>query len=251
MIELWQYPLLFTAAFAAGFVDSVAGGGGLITVPVLLSLGLDPRDALGTNKLQASFGSASASWHYARSGVVQWGDCGVGFAFSFLAAGAGALVVRQLDPDLLRRAVPVLLLSVAVYFLLKPNLGGAEAKARMRPIPFQVCFGTVIGFYDGFFGPGTGTFWAMAYVLVMGANLVSATGSTKVMNFASNLGSLLVFVLGGNVLYSAGLLMGAGQLLGARLGSRMVIRRGAEFIRPIFIAVVLAITLKLLWDAGR
>jgi uncharacterized membrane protein YfcA len=251
MMELWHFPLLFAAAFVAGFVDSIAGGGGLITVPLLLSVGLDPRDALGTNKLQASFGSASASWHYSRSLVVSVRECGVGFAMSFGAACLGAVIVRQLDPVFLRRAIPILLIAVAVNFLFKPDVGREDTRPRMTGVAFHMGFGALIGFYDGFFGPGTGTFWTMAYVMFLGFNLVKATGYTKVMNFASNIGSLLVFVLGGNVWYVAGLLMGVGQMLGARVGSRMVITRGAQFIRPIFITVVLAITLKLLWDTYR
>ena len=110
-------------------------------------------------------------------------------------------------------------------------------------------FGLGIGFYDGFFGPGTGTFWAMAFVVGLGFNLTSATGYTKVMNFASNLGSLVFFLIGGKVLFVAGLTMGAGQWLGARIGSRLVVKRGTNFIRPVFLTVVLALTLKLLYDA--
>ena len=248
VIALWQFPLLFAAAFAAGFVDSIAGGGGLITVPVLLSLGMDPRHALGTNKLQAVFGSGSATWHYAQAGVVPLGDCKRGFVLTFLGAAVGTLMVQQLDPALLKRVIPLLLLGVALFVLLKPKLGDADLHPRMGRGAFDAAFGLLIGFYDGFFGPGTGTFWAMAYVLGLGFNLTKATGYTKVMNFASNVGSLLFFLLGGHVYFAAGLVMGAGQWLGARVGSGMVVRRGARFIRPVFLAVVLAITLKLLYD---
>jgi uncharacterized membrane protein YfcA len=114
-----------------------------------------------------------------------------------------------------------------------------------------VTFGLLLGFYDGFFGPGTGTFWAMAYMLGLGFNMSRATGYTKVMNFASNISSLLFFLAGGKVLFLAGLIMGAGQLAGARLGARMVITKGTKFIRPVFLAVVFALTIKLLYDAYR
>ncbi|HKI68485.1 MAG TPA: TSUP family transporter, partial [Verrucomicrobiae bacterium] len=116
-IEPWQWPLLFGTGLAAGFVDSIAGGGGLITLPVLLSLGLDPRHALGTNKLQAGFGSSSASWHYARAGAVDLKDCRRGFVITFIAAGAGALLVQQLPRNFLERFIPVLLIAVALYSL--------------------------------------------------------------------------------------------------------------------------------------
>src|SRR4029453_5003225 len=126
MTEFWQFPVLFSAAFLAGFVDSIPGGGGLITVPLLLSLGLDPRARLGTNNIQASFGSARASWHYSLSDIVSLRECGIGFAMSFGAAGVGAVVVRRLDPNFLRRAIPVLLIGVALYFLFKPDVGRDE-----------------------------------------------------------------------------------------------------------------------------
>jgi uncharacterized membrane protein YfcA len=248
MIKPWHLPLLFGTGLVAGFVDSIAGGGGLITMPVLLSFGLDPRAALGTNKLQAVFGSGSATWHYARAGTVPLSDCKRGFAITFIAAAAGTLLVQQLPRDFLARMIPVLLLAIAIYSLLRPNLGQTDTAPRLSRAGFDVVFGLSIGFYDGFFGPGTGTFWAMAFVLALGFNFTKATGYTKVMNFASNLSSLLVFLAAGQVLFLPGVTMGLGQLLGARIGSRTVVRHGARFIRPIFIGVVLALTLKLLYD---
>jgi uncharacterized membrane protein YfcA len=249
MTELWQLPLLFLAGLAAGFVDTIAGGGGLITLPVLLSLGLDPAHALGTNKLQATFGSASASLYFAHAKTVDLKDCGRGFAVTFIAAVLGALAVQQVNSSFLNRFIPVLLVMLALYALLKPDLGDKDVHPRMDRMSFDVTFGVLIGFYDGFFGPSTGTFWAMAFVMCLGFNLTKATGYTKVMNFASNLASLITFLLAGLVVFPAGLAMGCGQLLGARIGSRMVVQRGTRFIRPIFIIVVLAITAKLIFNA--
>lgn len=252
MLELWHLPVMFGTGLVAGFVDSIAGGGGLITVPVLLSFGMDPQHALATNKLQATFGSGSAAWHYTQAGTVPLADCARGFIFSLVGAALGTIAVQQLDPDFLRRAIPLLLVAVAVYMLVRPRLGEADLHPRMARGWFDLCFGLGLGFYDGFFGPGTGTFWTMAFVLGLGFNLTRATGYTKVMNFASNLSSLAFFLWGGKVLLAAGITMGVGQLLGARIGSRMVIARGTKFIRPIFISVVLALTGKLLYDAyGR
>jgi uncharacterized protein len=251
MFEIWHLPLLFLTGLVAGFVDSIAGGGGLITVPVLLCFGLEPRSALATNKLQATFGSSSATWHFARAGTVSAGDCARGFLLTLVGAALGTLAVRQLDPSFLRRAIPVLLIGVAAYTLLRPRLGTEDLHPRMpRPL-FDVSFGLLLGFYDGFFGPGTGTFWTMACMLGLGFNMTRATGYAKAMNFASNISSLAFFLPGGNVWYGAGLTMGMGQLLGARLGSRMVITRGTRFIRPVFISVVLVLTLKLLYDSCR
>jgi uncharacterized membrane protein YfcA len=249
VFPLWHLALLFGTGVAAGFVDSIAGGGGLITLPVLLSFGLPPQAALGTNKLQATFGSGSAAWHYAQAGTVRLRDCARGFALSLLGAALGTLTVLRVDPSFLKRAIPILLIAVAIYVLFKPKLGASDLHPRLNRGWFDLVFGLVIGFYDGFFGPGTGTFWTMAFVLGLGFNLTKATGYTKVLNFASNAGSLLFFVLWGDVVFVAGLAMGFGELLGARLGSRMVIARGTSFIRPIFLTAVLALALKLLYDA--
>lgn len=249
MVELIHWPLLFATGLAAGFVDSIAGGGGLITLPVLLSLGMNPQHALGTNKLQATFGSGSAAWHYTQAGAVSLPDCVRPFLLTLTGAALGAWGVQRVDPSFLRRAIPILLIMVALYLLLKPRFGVEDLHPRLGRLSFDLIFGLGIGFYDGFFGPGTGTFWAMAYMLGLGYNMTRATGHTKVMNFASNLSALVLFLWGGSVFYVAGLIMGVGQLLGARLGSRMVITRGTQFIRPIFISVVLALTLKLLFDS--
>lgn len=247
--KLWHLPLLFGTGVVAGFVDSIAGGGGLITLPVLLSFGLDPQHALGTNKLQASFGSGSASWHYAQAKTLALKDCTQGFVLTLLGAALGALAVQQVDPSFLRRAIPVLLIGVAIYAMLRPRLGAEDLHPRVGRRAFYLTFGLLLGFYDGFFGPGVGTFWTMAFMLGLGFNMTRATGYSKVMNFASNVSSLALFLVGGNVWFAAGLTMGVGQVLGARLGSQMVIARGTKFIRPVFLSVVLALTLKLLYDA--
>jgi uncharacterized membrane protein YfcA len=244
----WFFLLLFTTGLAAGFVDSVAGGGGLITLPVLLTFIPDPKFALGTNKLQASFGSGSATWHYARAKVVPLRDCFRIFLCTVLGAALGTLTVQWLDPKLLKQGLPFVLVSVALYVLLKPELGQDEQKSRIPRLGFDLLFGLILGFYDGLVGPGAGTFWTMAFVLCLGFNLTKATGYTKVVNFASNLTSLAFFLALGKVYFAAGVSMGAGQFLGARLGSRMVVTRGTKFIRPVFITVVLALTLKLLLD---
>jgi uncharacterized membrane protein YfcA len=249
MLEAWQLALLFVTGLAAGFVDSIAGGGGLITLPVMLSFGWDASYALGTNKLQATFGSGSAAWHYARAKSVALGECTRGFVICFAGAALGTVAVQQLDRDLLRRAIPILLIAVALYTLLKPKLGGEDHPPRMPRFSFDLLFGLLLGFYDGFLGPGTGTFWTMAFVICLGFNLTKATAHTKVMNLASNLSSLSLFLLYKKVYFIPGLAMGAGQLLGARLGASMVISRGTRFIRPVFITVVLAITAKLIYDA--
>jgi uncharacterized membrane protein YfcA len=245
----WVYPILFLTGLAAGFVDSIAGGGGLITVPVLFSFGLPPKLALGTNKLQASFGSGSATWHYAEAGVVSPRECWLGVLFTIIGAPIGTWFVQSRDTDTLKRLIPILLLAIAGYMIFKPQLGEKDVHPRISARWFYPLAGLALGFYDGFLGPGTGSFWAMAFMLCLGFNLTKATGHTKVMNFASNVTSLAVFARAGQIDCAAGLVMGVGQLLGARFGSRMVVTRGARFIRPIFLAMVFALIAKLLYDA--
>jgi uncharacterized membrane protein YfcA len=247
----WIFPVLFLTGLLAGFVDSIAGGGGLITLPVWLAVGIPPQIALGTNKLQATFGSLSAARHYANAKLVAPGQCIRGIVFTAAGAAVGTLVVQQLNPIFLKRFIPILLLAIIIYFTLRPQLGEKDIHPRMAEKPFYLAAGLSLGFYDGFLGPGAGSFWTVALMLGLGFNLTKATGYTKVMNVASNVSSLIFFGAAGKVLYGAGLTMGIGQLIGARIGSGMVVARGTKFIRPIFISMVLAITLKLLYDVYR
>jgi uncharacterized membrane protein YfcA len=251
MQPLLLFPLLFLAGLVAGLVDAIAGGGGLITIPVLLGIGLPPQVALGTNKLQASFGSGSAMLTFIRSGTVRLNECGEGILFTAAGAGIGTCIVQLLDPGFLRLIIPWLLIAIVLYTLLTPRLGLHDIHPRMKPGPFFCVAGLVLGFYDGFFGPGTGSFWVMALMLGLGFNMTRATGYTKVMNFTSNFTSLLFFVIGGSVLWREGLVMGVGQFIGARIGSRLVVIKGTRFIRPVFITMVLLITARLIWQNFR
>jgi len=241
--------LLFLAGFAGGFIDAIAGGGGLITVPALLATGMPPQVALGTNKLQSSCGTAIAVWRYAKAGLMKAPGLWLAVALSFLASMAGAQAVSVLNKDLLKQLIPWLLAAVAIYTALNRRFGIDTGKQKMSPVVFAVLFGILIGFYDGFFGPGTGSFWTLAVVALLGLDLKGATGYTKAANLASNLGSLAIFLAHGSVHFSAAGAMIGGQLIGARLGAGLVIRKGAAFIRPVFLTVVFAMTAKLLWEA--
>ncbi|MDD2897597.1 MAG: TSUP family transporter [Desulfuromonadaceae bacterium] len=241
-------PLLFGAAFIAGLVDSIAGGGGLITVPVLLGIGLPPQVALGTNKLQASFGSGSAMLHFVRAGTVKLADCWSGILWTALGATLGVWAVQLLDATLLKQLIPWCLTAIAIYTLFSPRLGSEDVHARMLPGLFYLLFGLVIGFYDGFFGPGTGSFWTMALMMLLGYSMMRATATTKVMNFTSNIVALFFFLSIGQVRFLEGIVMGIGQFLGARVGSKLVIKRGTGFIRPVFITMVLALVGRLIYQ---
>jgi uncharacterized protein len=243
----WTLPILFITGLVAGIVDSIAGGGGLITVPMLLGVGMPPQLALGTNKLQASFGSGSAMLTFVRSGRVKLADCYTGIIFTAIGAGLGTLTVQQLDPSFLRKFIPWLLLAIVIYTVMTPKLGFDDIHPRMKQTPFFLLIGLTLGFYDGFLGPGAGSFWVMLLIFALGFNMTKATAYTKVMNFTSNATSLLFFIIGGSVLWREGLVMGAGQFIGGRIGARMVISKGTRFIRPVFITMVLAITASLIW----
>ena len=247
----WLYLVLFLAGLSAGFVDAIAGGGGLITVPVLLWAGLPPQVALGTNKLQSIFGTALAAWRYGRAGFLRWRTLLPGLTVTLIASMLGAFAVSKIDAGFLRQLIPALLIGIAIWLWLQPDLGSTRRPARLGTTAFAILFGLVLGFYDGFFGPGTGSFWTIACILLLGLDLSAATGHTKAMNLASNLGALLIFIPAGQIRYDFAALMIVGQLIGARLGSGLVITRGSRFIRPIFLAVVLAIAARLLWQNMR
>jgi uncharacterized membrane protein YfcA len=248
MIEVWQFGLLFATGLVAGFVDTLAGGGGLLTVPVLLTICPDAQTVLGTNKLQASFGSTSATLHFAHAGTLSLRDCFRACLLAFVGATGGAFLALRIDSHQLKQILPLLLLAVAIFVWLKPQLGEKDIHPRLSRVKFDYIFALGIGIYDGFFGPGTGTFLALAFMLGLGFNLARATAHAKALNCASNLASLAAFLFAQKVWFVAGLAMGAGQMIGARLGSRVVITRGTRFIRPVFLAMVMLITLKLIWD---
>lgn len=239
--------ILFLSGLAAGFIDSIAGGGGLISLPMLLTVGVPPQVALGTNKLQGTFGVLTSSFHFIRRGKVNLRDCRVGIVATFLGAVAGAVFVQRLDPAFIGRIVPFLLLLVLVYTVFTKNLGVEDQRPKMASIPFFVLFGLLLGFYDGFFGPGTGSFWTALLLFALGYNMTKAIGVTRVMNLTSNVVALAVFIIGGNVNIAAGLVMAAGQVIGARIGANMAITRGVAFIRPVFIAVVMVTVLRLFY----
>jgi len=247
--EAYYYAIFLAAGFLAGFVDSIAGGGGIITVPVLLASGMPPHIALATNKLQSSFGSFTASLNYIRKGLVNLKDVYMGVIFTFIGASLGTYSILLMDASLLNKIIPIMLVVIFLYTFFTPKLGSEDRYHRLKPNLFHLIFGIAIGFYDGFFGPGTGSFWTIAIVTLLGLNLKSATAQTKIMNFTSNMVSLGIFVIGGQVLWLVGILMGVGQICGAYLGSSLVVKKDVSFIRTFFLFIVGITILKLLYDS--
>lgn len=242
---------LFIAAVLAGFIDSIAGGGGLITVPCLLLAGLPPLEALATNKLQGPFGAASATIAYARKGHVKL-STQLPMAFiAFTAGGAGALIASHVPGKFLGAAIPFLLVGIALFFAFKPNLSDEDSTRRISPSIFAITAVPLVALYDGIFGPGAGSFYMLGFVLLAGFGMLKATAHTKLLNLGSNLGSLAVFAVNGAILWKVGLIMGVGQLIGAQLGSRLAMRSGAKIIKPLLVISCVALATKLLADPAH
>ncbi len=241
MPELFHHfllPFLFLTGLVAGTIDAIAGGGGLISLPILLGVGIPPHLALGTNKLQSSFGTLMAAHSYYRQGLIDKNKVMTGLIFSFLGAVLGAITIQILQGDVLKKIIPVLLLIILIYTLFSPRFGHIERSPKMSERSFFIIFGLLLGFYDGFLGPGTGSFWVFAFMFFIGFNLVKATAYTKVFNLNTNLTALACFAIGNNIDYKIGLCMAAGQIIGGRVGAHFAIKKGAALIRPIFILVV-------------
>ena len=243
--------LLAIAAFAAGFIDSIAGGGGLITIPALLLAGFAPVDALGTNKLQGLFGSGSATITYAARGQVDLRKQAPMTLLALVGGAAGAVLASLLPGDWLQTALPFILVAIALYFALKPNMNDVDRTERISPFLFGITLAPAIGFYDGLFGPGTGSFFMLAFVSLAGYGLLKATAHTKLLNFASNLGGFAAFALVGAVSWKIGLMMGAAQFLGARIGAGLAIMIGARLIKPLLVVTCIALAIKLLADPSH
>ncbi|RVC75047.1 hypothetical protein EN745_28535 [Mesorhizobium sp. M4A.F.Ca.ET.022.05.2.1] len=243
--------MLAFAAFAAGFIDSIAGGGALITIPALLLAGFSPLETLGTNKLQGMFGSGSATIHYAANGHVDVRRQLPSAVLALAGSAAGASLATIVPGDALRALLPLLLIAIALYFAVKPNMGDVDRAERLSPFLFGLTVVPAIGFYDGLFGPGTGSFLMLAFVALAGYGVLKATTHTKLLNFASNIGGFAVFAAVGVVYWKIGLMMGVAQFFGARLGASLAIRIGARLIKPLLVVVCVALAVKLLADPAN
>lgn len=241
--------LLCTGVFA-GIVDAAAGGGGLISLPVLLATGLGPLEALACNKLQGCTGTFTSSLNFMLRGQVRFKEAGLSFVCALAGGGAGTLAVQYFAAPWLEDLLPLLLIGFALYFLLSPRVGDVSAKQRVSYPLFALCAGFGVGFYDGFFGPGAGSFYALAFVVLLGYQLRSATAHSKVLNLASNIASLTFFGLAGHIVWPLGLAMAGGQIIGATAGSHLAIKHGARLIKPMLISVSLLLSIKLLFFTG-
>ncbi|QIW10632.1 TSUP family transporter [Francisella sp. LA112445] len=224
--------------FLASFIDAIAGGGGLISIPALSMTGLPIVMVLGTNKLQASIGTAMATFKYYKNGLINFKTVLRGLIAGFIGASLGTILAVVIHNDFMNKLVPILLIVVFIFSIVNKNLGVNQGKKKMSEVAFFILFGFLLGAYDGFFGPGTGNFWIIAIVYFLGYTFLQASGYAKVLNLKSNVFSLIIFILSGHVNYIFGFLMAIGSFFGGIVGSRMVILKGSKLVRPIFIVVV-------------
>ena len=243
--------LLAFAAFLAGLVDAIAGGGGLITVPVLALAGFDPASAVATNKVNATFGTFSSTLSFLRAGHIDLTEVWPLALTSALGAVAGALALAYTPKDWAALALPFILIAVALYFALSPKISETDARQRISKAAFAGAVAPVVGFYDGVFGPGAGSFYLLGFIVLLGQGIVRATAHTKLLNFASNFASLLTYAFGGLIVWKIGLMMGVCQFAGSHLGARLAMRSGARLIRPLLVAVAAAMALKLAAAPGH
>ncbi|MCR5884625.1 TSUP family transporter [Rhizobacter sp. J219] len=241
------------ASLFAGFVDAIVGGGGLILVPALFSVfpGAAPATLFGTNKGASVWGTAWATLQYARRVELRWAAllpaAGAALAGSF----AGAWAVTLVSASGLRRLLPFVLLGVLVYTLVRKDLGRHHAPRFSGRAEAAVAsaLGAVIGFYDGFFGPGTGSFFVFAFVRLLGYDFLSASASAKLLNTATNASALVLFAFKGHVWWHIAAAMAVANVVGSLLGTRLALKHGAGFVRGVFILVVSALIAKTGWDA--
>ena len=229
---------LLCMGFLAGFIDAIAGGGGLISLPALAYTGMPIVMVLGTNKLQTSVGTSVAVYKYYKSGLLNFSTVYRGLIFGFIGAISGSILVNHVSNQFMQYIVPFLMLTVFVFNLFNKSLGIKPRKKRMSEALFFSLFGFVLGFYDAFFGPGTGNFWIMSIVFFLGYTFLQASGYAKVLNLKSNLFSTAVFLYYGHVNFIFAGVMAFGQVFGGYLGAKMVILKGSKLVRPLFMLIV-------------
>jgi uncharacterized membrane protein YfcA len=240
--------ILALVAFLAGFIDAIAGGGGLLTIPALLTAGLPPHLVLGTNKLCATFGAATASYTFYRRKLFSPGQWRNALSGTAVGAFLGAAIAQWLPAEWLNQMLPAVVFACGLYLLFgrTPDapLNPDAPIPRYRQWPQSIS----LGFYDGVAGPGTGAFWTVSSLLLYPLDLVRASGVARSMNFVSNVCALSIFIISGQVAWLLGICMGMALMVGAFLGARTAIKGGSKFIRPVFILVVLALTARLAWQ---
>ncbi|WP_338450148.1 TSUP family transporter [Niallia oryzisoli] len=241
--------ILIVFGFLAAFIDSVVGGGGLITLPALLFTGLSPAAAVATNKLASTIGSLTSTFMFYRSGKIDIKSVYKLFPLSFFGSMLGAWTVHLINPEVLKPLMLVMLAAVAVYTIFKKDWGSISSPKKLSIRHFILFMAAIfaIGFYDGFLGPGTGSFLIFSFLLI-GFDFIKAAGNAKFLNFGSNIAGLLMFMFLGQVNYTYGIIMGAAQLAGAICGSKFALKKGSSYVRALFITVTCLLLAKNIYD---
>ena len=241
------------ASLLAGFIDSIVGGGGLILVPALLATfpQAHPATLFGTNKGASVWGTAMATWQYSKRVNLRWRALAPAAMVGFFASLAGAWLVTQVSPTFLRKLLPAILLLVLLYTLARKDLGHHHAPRfkGLQETLLAVAIGAAIGLYDGFFGPGTGSFFVFCMVRILGYDFLHASAAAKLLNTATNLAALAIFAFKGHIWWHFALAMGLANIAGSLCGTHLALKHGTAFVRVVFIGVVAALILKTGYDA--
>tara|TARA_B100001540_G_C15709284_1_gene597725 strand:+ start:67 stop:816 length:750 start_codon:yes stop_codon:yes gene_type:complete len=241
--DITIYIILFIVALFAAGIDAIAGGGGLLVVPTMLILGMNPLVTLGTNKLQSCFGTATSSYNYFKNGLLKENNIKLLAIISFVGSLIGTFLVSQLSNELLNNLIPILLIGAAIFLIInKGNKFNISKSVVLAFLPLVF----LIGFYDGFFGPGTGTFFVMTFLIIKNRSIMQATAATKVLNLSSNFASFLVFQYKGLVIWELALIMAIAQVTGAYIGSKLAIKNGEKFVRPVIVFISIVLSLRIL-----
>jgi len=240
--------LLCMAGFLASFVDSIAGGGGLISVPAFMLAGLPPYMVLGTNKFSATAGSFTSSLQFIKSGKANFKLLKYLIPFTFIGSMLGVKAVLTIDQKFLNALVLVLILFIGIYTLFSKSLGLKDKFKGLtkKNVIYGIFLALSLGFYDGFFGPGTGSFLVFGFISIFGFNFVSSSANARILNFVSNVTALILFALNGKINYAIGLPVAVSMIIGAKLGTTVALSKGSKLIKPIFVTMSLLVAMKML-----
>ena len=247
-IELLSF--LFVIAIVAGLIDTLAGGGGLISLPALILAGIPPLAALGTNKLQGSMGTATATYLMFRNRRISYQESKPLMQSVFIGASIGAITVQFINTDVLSFIIPMVLLLIVVYFIASPLMKKKSNKNHLSNRAYKNRVVPAIGFYDGMFGPGTGSFFALAGVSCKGHDLITSTAIAKSLNFATNVASLIVFFTAGHIVWVIGIIMMLGQLIGAYFGAHFLFKIKPSYLRMIVVIMSTSMLIKYSYSMG-
>jgi uncharacterized membrane protein YfcA len=250
-VGILDYIFICAAGFIAAAVDSIAGGGGLISLPAIMSVGVPAQLALGTNKFASSWASFTSTLTFAKSKKIYMPLIKYLIPCTLVGASIGVYTALRIDPAVLRMMILVLIFAVAIYTIINKNFGSEDKFQGLTKLNiFYGClFAFALGFYDGFFGPGTGSFLIFLFISVFGFDFTISAGNAKILNFVSNITSLVLFAISGNIRYAIGIPMALFMILGARVGTKIAINNGAKVIKPIFVTIALVLTAKLLYQS--